>query len=140
MKVFDLVGVADAIKSESLPLSEFWDGRWTGEELGQSDLPATFADRYLRPAAGVRRTTLNLRLKDMLLDLGVEVREGWQLVDIVEGEDSVTATFNGGRSVTGSFLIGCDGIKGASRSILLRQQGINDGLPSYTGLTQVRNV
>jgi salicylate hydroxylase len=135
--VLDLVGLADAIKAESTPLTGLWEGRWTGESLGQSDIPATFADKYLQPAVGIRRTTFNLMLKKMLLNLGFEVREGWQLIDINEGEDSVTATFNGGRSVTGSFLIGCDGIKGVSRKILLQQQGICEGLPSYTGLTQV---
>lgn len=76
-------------------------------------------------------------LKNALLTQGVDVREGWELSDIKEDEDSVTAYFNGGRSVTGSFLIGCDGIKSASRTILLRMKGISEGPPSYTGLTQV---
>lgn len=79
-------------------------------------------------------------LKQMLLDLDVEVREGWELIDIKEGEDSVTAFFDGGRSVTGSFLIGCDGIKAASRTTLLKNQGISEGLPVYTGLTQVSSL
>ena len=59
-------------------------------------------------------------------------------MDIEEDDDSVTAVFNGGRSVKGSFLVGCDGIKSASRSSLLKMQGQLEGAPGYTGLTQVR--
>uniref|UniRef100_A0A0B7K6L6 FAD-binding domain-containing protein n=1 Tax=Bionectria ochroleuca TaxID=29856 RepID=A0A0B7K6L6_BIOOC len=140
LKVLNLVGLADTLKAESTPLQELWDASETGEVLGQSDLPSTFGDRYSQPAVGVRRTTVNLKLKNMLLDIGVDVREGWELVDIQENEDSVTAFFDGGRSVTGSFLVGCDGIKAASRSILLRNQGIAQGAPVYTGLTQTAGI
>lgn len=87
---------------------------------------------------GVKRTDLNFKLKDMLTDLKVDVREGWELEDIEETEDTVTAHFNGGRCVSGSFLIGCDGIKAASRKILLEKQGLSEGQPLFSGLTQVR--
>ncbi|PON25844.1 hypothetical protein TGAM01_v205281 [Trichoderma gamsii] len=136
LKVFNMIGVADAIKAESLPLQALWDAKASGEVLGQSDLPSTFAERYQQPAAGIRRTSLNLLLKNKVLEEGIEVREGWGLVDIQEHDDSVTATFSNGESVTGSFLIGCDGIKSAARTILLKQRGIEEGAPSFTGLTQ----
>lgn len=132
-----MIGVADAIKAESLPLQALWDAKASGEVLGQSDLPSTFAERYQQPAAGIRRTSLNLLLKNKVLEEGIEVREGWGLVDIQQHDDSVTATFSNGESVTGSFLIGCDGIKSAARTILLKQRGIEEGAPSFTGLTQV---
>lgn len=140
LKVLNLVGLADALKTESTPLQEFWDASQTGKVLGQSDLPSTFNDRYYQPAVGVRRTTVSIKLQQMLLDMDVDVREGWELIDIQENEDSVTAFFDGGRSVTGSFLVGCDGIKAASRRILLRNQGISEGPPTYTGLTQVKFI
>lgn len=89
---------------------------------------------------GVKRTELNLMLKNMLTDLGVDVREGWELEDIEEGEKSVTAHFKGHGSVTGSFLIGCDGIKAASRRILLSKRSLSEGLPDFTGLTQVSGI
>lgn len=137
LKVLNLVGLADAVIEKSTPLQVFRDSTAAGDLLGQSDVPSTFAEKYHQPATGIRRTTLNLMLKQMLLDMDVEVREGWELIDIKENEDSVTAFFDGDRSVTGSFLIGCDGIKAASRTTLLKNQGISEGLPVYTGLTQV---
>lgn len=137
LKVLNLVGLADTLKAESKLLEEFWDASQTGEVLGKSKLPSTFSEKYHQPAVGIRRTAINLKLKQMLLDIDVEVREGWELTDIKESNESVTAFFNGGRSVTGSFLIGCDGIKAISRAILQRNLGIPQGAPIYTGLTQV---
>ncbi|KAF5681268.1 monooxygenase FAD-binding protein [Fusarium heterosporum] len=140
LKVLNLVGLADKLIAESTPLEELWDASQKGEVFGRSDLPSTFGDQYHQPAVGVRRTTVNLKLKEMLIDIGVDVREGWELTDIQENENSVKAFFNGGRSVTGSFLIGCDGIKSASRRILLKNQGIPQGAPVYTGLTQTAGI
>ncbi|CAM1508103.1 Fc.00g049510.m01.CDS01 [Cosmosporella sp. VM-42] len=140
LKVLNLVGLADAVKAESTPLQAFWDASAIGEVLGQSDLPSTFAEKYYQPATGIRRTTLNLMLKKMLLDMDIEVREGWELTDIRENDDSVTAIFNGDLAVTGTFLIGCDGIKAASRTTLLKKQGISESKPVYTGLTQTAGI
>lgn len=121
-----------------MPIQRFIDSNAEGKILGSSNLPSIFKDKYSQPLAGIKRTSINLMLKNTLLDQHIDVREGWELLDIKEEEDSVTAYFNGGRSVTGSFLIGCDGIKSASRRALLQVKGITEGPPTYTGLTQVR--
>ena len=119
-----------------LPLSDFWYGTNTGETLAHNKLGSEFEARYGQPGVGIKRTTLNLRLKAMLLDAGIEVYEGHDLIDIEEDTDSVTAHFSNGKVVTGSFLIGCDGIKAASRRILLQNSGAREGAPMFTGLTQ----
>ncbi|KAH0593177.1 hypothetical protein MHUMG1_09179 [Metarhizium humberi] len=140
LKVLELVGVADNITAESNPIQRFIDSTSDGKLLGSSDLPSTFKDKYGHPLAGIKRTSINLMLKRTLLDRDIEVREGWELLDIEEKKDSVTAYFNHERAVTASFLIGCDGIKSASRRALLRSKGIAEGLPSYTGLTQTAGI
>lgn len=108
-----------------------------GELLGESDVPATFRDRYGYDAVGVKRTALNLLLRDHVLRSGIDVREGWVLDRIDEQSDCVTAYFNGGRSASGSLLIGCDGIKAASRSLILKAKSVVEEEPGYTGLSQV---
>jgi salicylate hydroxylase len=137
LRVLDSVGLTAEIERDSQPLEGFLDCTPDGEVLGFSDLPKSFKQKYGQHSMGVKRTGLNLKLKNMLIDMGVDLREGWELDDIEEGEDSVTAHFKGGRSVTGAFLIGCDGIKAASRKILLKKQGLAEGLPPFSGLTQV---
>ncbi|OGM43957.1 hypothetical protein ABOM_007996 [Aspergillus bombycis] len=140
MKVLNLIGLADEVAKESLPLTGFWDGVSSGETLGHSGLPAAFRATYGQPAAGIKRTSISLMLKKRLREMDIELREGWKLEAIQENEDSVTAIFDGGRTVTGSFLIGCDGIKAASRRVMQEMQGIRTGLPTFTGLAQVAGV
>jgi salicylate hydroxylase len=140
MKVLNLVGLADEVAKESLPLTGFWDGVSSGETLGHSELPSAFTAKYGQPAAGIKRTSLSLMLKKRLLDMGVELREGCKLESIKENEDSVTAIFDGGRIVIGAFLIGCDGIKAASRRAILEARGIRTGMPTFTGLAQVAGI
>ncbi|KAI1608140.1 monooxygenase FAD-binding protein [Exophiala viscosa] len=140
LKVLNLVGVADEIEEASIPLEGFLDHTSKGELLGSSDLPSSFRSKYGLPAMGVKRTDLNLKLRDMVANLKVDVREGWELENIEETDDSVTAHFNAGRSVTGSFLIGCDGIKAATRRILLRKEGLREDQPLFTGLTQTAGL
>lgn len=137
LKVLGLVGILDEIRRDSIDLQAFVDTTSSGETLGISDIPTTFEEKYGTPGLGVKRTELNLKLTNMVQELGVDVREGWELEDIEETEDSVTAHFKGRESVTGSFLIGCDGIKAASRGVLLGKKGSQEGLPEFTGLTQV---
>lgn len=166
MKVLDLVGLAAADLSTSgsgpgFPLDALEDRAANGNGnggllLGSSPLPSTFRQKYGQPAVGVRRTDLNLALKRLAADeAGIEVREGWALESISEDMDSdsgvpiVTARFANGEVACGDFLIGCDGIKAASRDALLamrRQKQAKSGAgseseselqpPSFTGLTQ----
>ncbi|PIG83066.1 hypothetical protein AARAC_001242 [Aspergillus arachidicola] len=139
-RVLDLIGLADEVAKESLPLRGFWDGVASGGTLGHSGLPAAFTDKYGQPAAGIKRTSISLMLKKRLLDMDVELHEGWKLESIKENEDSVTAIFDGERMVTGAFLIGCDGIRAASRRVILEMQGIHTGMPTFTGLVQVAGI
>lgn len=179
MKVLDLVGVAADLSSGSgsgsaFPLEAFEDRAAASNDnrnngnggllLGTSALPSTFRQKYGQPAVGVKRTDLNFALKRLAADqAGIEVREGWALSSVSEdldpdsGTPGVTARFAHGEVARGDFLIGCDGIKAASREALLemqrqRQKQVKSGaedkteseiqqpppppLPSFTGLTQ----
>ncbi|KAE8376133.1 monooxygenase FAD-binding protein [Aspergillus bertholletiae] len=140
MKVLDLVGLSDEVTQESLPLTGLWDGVSPGETLGQTGLPATFTANYGQPAVGIKRTSINLMLKKRLMSMDIELHEGWKLESIKENEDSVVATFDAGRTATGSFLVGCDGIKAATRREMLAMQGISTGMPTFTGLVQVAGI
>ncbi|TWU79235.1 hypothetical protein ED733_009007 [Metarhizium rileyi] len=138
LKVLQLIGVAEHVSAESTPVQSLVESTSRGELLGSSDLPGSFRGKYGQPLAGIKRSSVNLTLKNTLLRRSIELREGWELSGIIEEQDSVTAYFSGDRSVTGSFLIGCDGIKSVTRRVLLEAKGITEGPPLYTGLTQVK--
>lgn len=140
MKVLHLVGIADQVKKEAPAIAEFREAISSGRLLACTDVPSTFEEKYSQPAIGIKRTTLNLMLKDMIERDGIEVREGWRLERLQENEEGVVAFFNGGRSATGSFLVGCDGIKSETRRALLEIKGVQEGAPSFCGIVQVRHI
>jgi salicylate hydroxylase len=137
LKVLSLIGLADIVTETGPHLLELRDETFSGDLLGISQLPATWTEKYGQPACGVRRTVLNLALKEKLIEEKIELVEGWQLKNAIESKDSVVVISQDGRQQTGSFLIGCDGIKSVTRSLVLEQHGISEGPASYTSLTQV---
>ncbi|KAJ5017243.1 3-hydroxybenzoate 6-hydroxylase 1 [Colletotrichum sp. SAR 10_99] len=105
LKVLNLIGpVPDWLLQNGPPVLELCDYKASGEVLGRSDVPTEFAKRYGQPAVGVKRTLVTEWLRELAVESAVEVREGWKLEQIQEGEDSVTAFFEGGREETGCFL------------------------------------
>ncbi|KAH6653154.1 hypothetical protein BKA67DRAFT_568722 [Truncatella angustata] len=140
MKVLGVVGLAETIYSSSFPIEAYQDYTAKGDLLGSSILPGQFQQRYGQKATGIKRTTLNLTLKDRMLRSGIELREGRELCDIQEDATSVTACFTNGERVRGLFLVGCDGIKGVSRSCLLKRKGRAESAPIFTGLTQIAGM
>jgi salicylate hydroxylase len=138
LKVLNLIGpLPDRLLQNGPAVLELCDYKAFGEVLGRSDIPTEFAERYGQPAVGVKRTLITSWLREVAIENGIEVREGWKLEQIQETDDSVTAVFEGGKSESGCFLVGCDGLKAATRRLLLARGGIKDGEPSFTGLTQV---
>lgn len=139
LKVLDRVGDVSRRLLENGPNVEWLlDYRAEGPELGGSDVPGEWATRYGKPAVGVKRTLIASWLRDLVKENDIELREGWSLERIEDTKDDVTAYFGGGRSETGTFLVGCDGLRATSRKLLLARQGISDGLPTFTGIIQVR--
>ncbi len=137
MKVLGLIGASQSVVDQTVPLQEFRDYKLTGETLGGSGIASGFVGQYGQPAAGIKRTVINLMLKDTLAAHGIECREGWALEGLTEESSGITAHFSQGRSVSGDIVIGCDGIKAKSRDIILDQRGIQQTAPQYTGLSQV---
>ncbi|XP_037040981.1 aurachin C monooxygenase/isomerase-like [Bradysia coprophila] len=140
LKVLSLLEIGRCITESATHLEVLCESNFGGDVLGVSDLPSKYPQKYGQPAFGVKRTTLNLALKDALKADNIKVHEGWKLKDIMENEDSVTAVSETGEKVVGSFLIGCDGIKAISRLVILKKHGAEEEEASYTGLTQTAGM
>lgn len=112
------------------------DRKSTGENLGSSQLPKDWSSKYTQPACGVKRTRLNLALKDAFLASSIPLYEDWKLASLTETTGGVIATASDGRTMEGAFLIGCDGLKSVTRSLVLAQHGRIEGDAEFTGLTQ----
>ncbi|KAK8062778.1 hypothetical protein PG997_014875 [Apiospora hydei] len=141
LKVLDLVGDVSRRLLENGPNVEWMlEYKADGKALGSSDIPGRGVDLYKKPAVGIKRTLVASWLRDMAKENGIELREGWSLEGIDETDNEVTAHFNGGRSETGAFFIGCDGLRATSRKLLLARRGISDGLPRFTGIVQINGM
>ncbi|KAI9645499.1 hypothetical protein NHQ30_006238 [Ciborinia camelliae] len=136
LKVLNLVGLATAATDNAPWAKESWDKTHTGEILGGGDLFGTLKETYGQPACGTKRTAFNLALEKAVMDAGIEFHSGWKLASIEESETDVVAVSEDGQRIEGSFLIGCDGIKAASRHILLGRKGYDEPEATYTGLVQ----
>ncbi|CCD53249.1 hypothetical protein ACHAPC_007783 [Botrytis cinerea] len=136
LKVLNLVGLA-TIVTDNAPWGEYsLDQTHTGEVLGSGDFLKHFKEIYGQPGCGTKRSTFNLALEKAVVDAGIEFHSGWKLAKIEESETSVVAISEAGERIEASFLVGCDGIKAASREILLKRKGYNEPEPTYTGLIQ----
>ena len=140
LKVLSLVGLASPVTTITPNLQALVDISYIGTEIGGTDLPSTFKEEYGQPSCGVKRSIFNLALKSALQDAGIPFIEGWKLSQIIESEISVAAASSDRQTETGSFLIGCDGIRSSTRTILLSQRGIIELEPQFTGLTQVAGI
>jgi salicylate hydroxylase len=92
LKVLGLLNLASPIKTITPNLQALIDISYTGTEIGGTDLPSTFKEKYGQPVCGVKRSVLNLALKSALEDAGIPLLEGWKLSQVTESENSVTAT------------------------------------------------
>lgn len=110
-----------------------------GDFLGGpgSTLLSKWVDKYGWPAIGVSRTRIQMLARDIALREGIEYQQGWRLKDIRQREDGITAISEDGKEIEASFLIGCDGLKSATREILLAQQGVESKEPDFTGIAVV---
>ena len=81
----------------------------------------------------VQREELIEKLVEKATSNGTIVEFGKKLVDIIESENKITAIFEDGTKEEGDFLIGCDGLRSNTRSIVFP----NAPSPSYTDMVLV---
>jgi salicylate hydroxylase len=140
LKVLSLLGLSSIATETSPSLGCMKDITSKGEELGGTDFLMRAKERFGEPMCGVKRVTLNLILKDACVAAGIPVLEGWKLQDIIEDSKGVTAISSDGRKEHGDFLIGCDGLKSATRKSILKGYGIDEAEASFTGLIQIAGM
>ncbi len=85
LKVLNLVGLCESIEESTSPLQQICDYMATGDKLGGTEAPEEFVDAYGFPSSGIKRTRLNLILREALDAHEVECHEGWPLEDLTEG-------------------------------------------------------
>lgn len=107
-----------------------------GEKLGTWD-QSHLAEEYGFSAFAIRRSELQQRLRDAALQQGITIHQDWELSDLRETENDITAVAKDGRQLIASFAIGCDGLHSNTRKYVLQQHGLAEVAADSTGLVMV---
>jgi len=134
---FDYLGVGDAARSVAVYIDQLrlMNGL-TAEEIVHVPLDAPFRTYFGNPYAVVHRADLHGVLLDACrANPLVELRTDHRVAGYAQDEKSVTVFVDGREPITGTALVGADGLRSA-----VRQQLVGDGEPRVSGHTTYRSV
>ena len=134
---FDYLGVGEAARSMAVYIDQLrLMDALTAEEITHVDLREAFRARFGNPYAVVHRGDLHgVFLKACRDSDLIELRVSSEVVGYDQDGSSVTARLASGERVTGSLLIGADGLWSN-----VRKQVAGDGPPRVSGHTTYRSV
>ena len=134
---FDYLGVGEAARSMAVYIDQLrLMDAMTAQEIAHVDLGEAFRTRFGNPYAVVHRGDLHgVFLKGCQAHPLVELRVRSEVLGYDQDGTSVTARLASGERVTGSMLIGADGLWSN-----VRKQVVGDGAPRVSGHTTYRSV
>ena len=134
---FDYLGIGEAARTMAVYIDKLrLMDAMTGEDIATIPLDEPFRQRFKNPYAVVHRGDLHgVFLKACRESPLIELRTGAEVTGFEQAVGTVHAVLKGGAKVTGSALIGADGLH--SR---VRAQLVGDGAPRVTGHTTYRSV
>jgi 2-polyprenyl-6-methoxyphenol hydroxylase-like FAD-dependent oxidoreductase len=117
MRVLDSLGLADQLGDRASHIAEYWFRNDRGVTLAR--FANASAERYGQPMVGLARATLAELVSDALRRAGVRLAYHKRLSGIDQDAAGVTAYFADGSSARGDLLIGADGVRSATRRLVL---------------------
>ena len=134
---FDYLGVGDAMRKLAVYVDRLrMMDALTAEEIASIDLTEPFQKRFGNPYAVIHRGDMHRVLVEACrADPLIDLRTGCAVTGYEEEGTSVTALLQDGERVSGSLLIGADGLWSN-----IRTQLVGDGAPRVTGHTTYRSV
>ena len=134
---FDYLGVGEAARGMAVYIDQLrLMDALTAEEIMHLDLGQHFRARFGNPYAVVHRGDLHKVLLTACRDHPkIELRVNSEVASYEQDGTSVTVRLASGPAMTGSFLVGADGLWSN-----VRKQVIGDGAPRVSGHTTYRSV
>jgi salicylate hydroxylase len=136
-QAFDYLGVGEAARNMAVYIDQLrLMDALTAEEITHIDLGDTFRARFGNPYAVVHRGDLHgVFLKACRDSELIDLRVSCEVVGYDQDGSSVTVHLSNGGRITGSLLIGADGLWSN-----VRKQVTADGAPRVSGHTTYRSV
>ena len=134
---FDYLGVGEAARGMAVYIDQLrLMDALTAEEITHVDLGEAFRARFRNPYAVVHRGDLHgVFLRACERSELIELRVSSEVLDYEQDSSSVTVRIANGDRVTGSLLVGADGLWSN-----IRKQVTADGRPRVSGHTTYRSV
>ncbi len=134
---FDYLGIGDGARGMAVYIDQLrLMDALTAEEITHVDLGDAFRARFKNPYAVVHRGDLHGVLLKACQDNDlIELRVSSEVTGYDQDGSTVTARLASGGAVTGSILIGADGLWSN-----IRKQVVGDGPPRVSGHTTYRSV
>jgi salicylate hydroxylase len=134
---FDYLGVGETARGMAVYIDQLrLMDALSAEEITHIDLGEAFRVRFKNPYAVVHRGDLHgVFLKSCRNNDRIELRVNSEVESYDQDGSSVTAHLSSGAEVTGSLLIGADGLWSN-----IRKQVVGDGPPRVSGHTTYRSV
>jgi 3-hydroxybenzoate 6-monooxygenase len=134
---FDYLGVGEAARAMAVYIEQLrLMDALTGEEITHVDLGERFRARFKNPYAVVHRGDLHgVLLRACREHERIELRVSSEVVSYDQDGSSVTARLASGEDLTGSALIGADGLWSN-----VRKKVVGDGPPRVSGHSTYRSV
>jgi 2-polyprenyl-6-methoxyphenol hydroxylase-like FAD-dependent oxidoreductase len=134
---FDYLGVGDAARAMAVYVDRLrLMDAMTAEDIASIDLTEPFRQRFGNPYAVVHRGDMHgVFIRACQASPLIDLRTGCAVTGYEQDGATVTVRLFSGETVTGSVLIGADGLW--SR---IREQVVGDGPPRVTGHTTYRSV
>jgi 3-hydroxybenzoate 6-monooxygenase len=134
---FDSLGVGDEARASAVYVDKLrLMDALSGEDITAIDLGEAFRARFGNPYAVVHRGDLyGVFLNACRANAHITLRPSSHVVAYEQDGTSVTVRLDAGDTVTGSALIGADGLWSA-----IRRQVVGDGPPRVSGHTTYRSV
>jgi 3-hydroxybenzoate 6-monooxygenase len=134
---FDRLKLGDAIRSIAVFIDQLrLMDAVTAEEITHIDLTTYFRTRFGNPYAVVHRGELHKILVGACQDhAAITLRTDCDVTGYDQSAGSITVLLKTGERITGTALIGADGLRSK-----IRQQMVGDGEPRVAGHTTYRSV
>ena len=134
---FDMLGVGDTARAMAVYIDRLrLMDAMLGEEIVHIDLGEAFRRRFGNPYAVIHRGDLHgVLLRACRESSLITLRTSSEVIGYDQDGGTVTARLASGGAVTGTALIGADGLWSN-----IRRQVVGDGLPRVSGHTTYRSV
>ena len=131
MRVLESLGLSSALLPRSTVFSTLQIKDASGNTLGSTATASK--DRYGIEGVACSRLAIHGVLHEGMRARGLHIRYGKRLVNIVQNEESVKATFEDGSTAEGCMLVGADGLHSRTRNLIFP-----DGAqPQHLGLMSI---